>query len=64
MEDIEVGCVFIFSPTSILLILFYDQSMIRMINNLFEFDYPSTMLDIVDSYFEILTIHIFLIEKF
>ena len=64
MEDIVVGCVFLFSPASILLILFYDQSMIRMINNLFEFDYPSTMLDIVDSYFEILTIHIFLIEKF
>jgi hypothetical protein len=63
-ENIEVGYVFLFSPASILLIILYDQSMIGMINNLFEFDYPITILDIVDSYFEILTIQIFLIEKF
>ena len=50
MEDIEVGYVFLFSPASILLILLYDQSMIRMINNLFELDYPITMLDIVPDY--------------
>ena len=50
MEDIEVGYVFLFSPASILLILLYDQSMIRMINNLFELDYHIMILDIVPDY--------------